>query len=329
MLKFGIWDPAELIRVSRSGSLSPRRFLAATLYPEIARGDDPERELLLKHILARFPTRNASLKRTHARRFEAFDREVARILEERFAGADRALAAHDVAVSDGRTSVDFFRVLESVRGAGAFHLTASDYAPDVVTVEAGGPLTVVLDPHTEDVLQVVRPPFVFNVPEGESPWYYPVNRLVLRLLLRRDVPRLVARWKAGDPGVRSQHLWLLHPRCAALVESDPRFSFERYDLLTPSPRRYDLIRAMNVLNPSYFPEEKLSLMVKHVFEGLAEGGLFVTGSNQETDSVVHGAVYERTRRGFRRVLASGEGSPVDRIAASCAAGDPPLRTACR
>jgi hypothetical protein len=316
MLKFGIWDAASLIRAARAGALSQRRFLAATLYPAIARTDDPERERLLELILARFPTRNASLKRTESRRFHAFDRDVARVLAERFGDVEGVLEIHDVAVSDGRTSVDFFQLLESTCGLRSFHLTASDYAPDVLAVDAGGPLTVVLDPRTEDLIQVIRPPFVFNVPEGESPWHYPVNRLVLRFLRFRDVPRLVARWKAGDPDVRTQHIWLLHPRCAALAESDPRFAFERYDLLSSPARKSHVVRAMNVLNPSYFSEEDLARMLQHVFEGLVEGGLFVTGSNQGADSVVDGAVYERTERGFRRILASGSGSPVDRIATS-------------
>lgn len=315
MLKLGVCDAADLDLRALRGFLGRNKFVAATLYPALAASDRPDRDELLERILFRFPTRNASLKRTQSARFEAFD---AAFLE-RFRASlvpGRSYAVHDAGVSDGRTAVDFFRALAALPGLD-FRFFASDYAPEVTAVEdAGSRLALVLDPVSEELLQIVWPPFVFNVPKGESPLLYPLNHLVRRWLLAGRVPALLARWRAGDPGVRATAIRLLHPSVSALEAGDPRFRFERHDLLAPAPRRYDVVRAMNVLNRSYFSEADLARAVAHVADSLPPGGWFVVGANQDRGSTVNGAVYRRTPQGFERVLAHGAGSEIDAIVAA-------------
>jgi hypothetical protein len=80
--------------------------------------------------------------------------------------------------------------------------------------------------------------------------------------------------------------------------------------MPPSSGRH-VIRAMNVLNPSYFDPEEIRLILGHVFDGLLDGGWLVTGSNQDADTLVHGGVYEKSPAGFRRIWQSGNGSPVE------------------
>lgn len=312
MLKLGVCRAEDLDLRRLSTFLGRNKFVAATLYRDLAASDRPDRDELLERILFRFPTRNASLKRTQSARFEAFDAAfLERFRAEREPG--RRYRVHDAGVSDGRTAVDFFRRLAAVPGLD-FEFVASDYAPEATAVEdERSRLALVVDPPTGELLQVVWPPFVFNVPKGESPLFYPVNHLVRLWLLARRVPALVARWRAGGEGVRVSTLRLLHPSVLALEASDPRFRFERHDLLAPAPRRYDLVRAMNVLNRSYFSEADLARAVGHVADSLDPGGWFLVGSNQDRGSTVNGGVYRRTARGFERVLASGHGSEIDAI----------------
>jgi hypothetical protein len=312
MLKLGVCKPADLDLRKLSGILGRNKFVAATLYPALCASDRPDRDQLLERILFRFSTRNASLKRTQSARFEAFDRAFV----ERFRAAletGRSVAIHDAGVSDGRTSVDFFRRLAVVPGL-AFSFVASDYAPEVTALQdERGRLTLIADPASGAVLQLVWPPFVFNLPRSESPWLYPVNHLLRRWLLATQAQALLARWRAGDAGVRVSTLRLLHPSVLSLEQSDPRFRFERHDLLSPSPRRYDVVRAMNVLNRSYFSPGDLARAVGHVADALPEAGWFVVGSNQDRDSTVNGAVYRLRGRGFERVFSSGAGSEIDAI----------------
>jgi chemotaxis methyl-accepting protein methylase len=98
-----------------------------------------------------------------------------------------------------------------------------------------------------------------------------------------------------------------------LAKGDHRFQLSEHDVLTPLPRwtGRHVVRAMNILNRSYFGAEQIGLILSHVHDGLGEGGWLITGSNQDAGSQVHGGVYERTESGFRKVWGSGEGSPVE------------------
>ena len=185
----------------------------------------------------------------------------------------------------------------------------------------GASLAAVLDPATSQPLQVIWPPFVFNVEKRESALLYPINRALLVILLRTRVRRLLERYSAADPAIRTRHIRLLAPVALDTLESDPRFDFERHDILQPLAGRFGLIRAMNILNRSYFEDDQLRVAIGHVARALTTGGLFATGSNQDAGSAVDGAVYERTTSGFQRLRSSGNGSPVDDLVLETEAPD--------
>jgi SAM-dependent methyltransferase len=312
VLKFGVCDASDLDLRRLRGIFARNRFVAATLYPALAASDHPDRDELLERILFRFSTPNASLKRTQSARFDSFD---AAFVEHFRAALEpgRRYWVHDAGVSDGRTAVDFFRRLAAVPELD-FRFVASDYAPEVVAFEdTQSRLALVLDPVSKELLQVVWPPFVFNLRKGESPFLFPINHAVRRWLMRSRVPGLLARARAGDPGVRTATIRLLHPSVTALENADERFRFERHDLLAPAPRRYDVVRTMNVLNRSYFSDADLARAVGHVADALSPGGFFVVGANQDRGTPVNGAVYRRMPQGFERVLVHGTGSEIDAL----------------
>lgn len=312
MLKLGVCDEADLDLRKLSTFLGRKKFVAATLYRDLCASERPDRDELLERILFRFATPNATLKRTQSARFEAFD---AAFLERFQAGIEpgRPYAVHDAGVSDGRTAVDFFRRLAAIPGF-ELRFVATDYAPAVTAVEdERSRLALVLDPLSGELLQLIWPPFVFNLRKGESPLLFPVNHFVRRWLLARRVPALRARFRAGGGGLRVSTIRLLHPSVLALEAQDPRFRFERYDLLAPAPRQYDVVRAMNVLNRAYFPEADLARAVGHVADSLVVGGWFAVGANQDRGSTVDGALYRRVAHGFERVFRSGAGSEIDSI----------------
>jgi hypothetical protein len=312
MIKLGIIRCEDLAVAKLHDFLGQRRPIAITLYPEVAARDDEDRERLLESILLDFSIGNGSFKRTQAHRFDAFDTEVVRITCEKL-GPPCLCRVHDMAVSDGRTSVDFFTQLQGIEGLRLSFL-ATDQAPDVMAVSnRRAPLVVILDPDSEVVLQVVRSPFVFNVQRRERATRYPLNRLVLAVLLRTEVRALLARLRERDSGLRMSRVRLLAPECLRLLEIEPRFRFERYDVLKPPTAEFDVVRAMNILNRSYFRDSELRLAVRNVHASLRVGGLFITGSNQDTGSPVDGAIYQRSERGFQSLWVSGTGSQVDAI----------------
>lgn len=312
MLKTGIYRLDQLNSSTLDGFFGRRKFVAVTLYPEVIADNGPDRDRLLERILSRFPAANGTYKRTQRRRFAAFDTQVVRMLSERSNPGTRC-SIHDVAVSDGRTAFDFFRMIDDLTQMDLRFL-ASDASPDVVAVSGSdASFVVVIDSDSQTPLQIIRPPFVFNVQQRESALLYPINRLILGALLRTRVRTTVKRLQAGDRRLNVSRIRLLAPDCLRLTETDPRFRFERYNILDKPREQYDVVRAMNVLNRSYFSDADIRLAVQHIHESLIPGGVFVTGSNQDAGSPVDGAVYERTVTGFRPLWSSGAGSPVHGI----------------
>lgn len=312
MLKTGIYRADHLALPALDGFFGRRKFIAVTLYPEVVANEPPDRDRLLERILARFPAANGTYKRTQRRRFDAFDRQVVQVLRDRIPPGTHC-AIHDMAVSDGRTAVDFFRLIDETTEIESTFL-ASDASPDVEAISSSGTsVVVVVDPDTGAPLQVVSPPFVFNVRQRESAVLYPVNRAFLATLLRTRVARLLERRAAGDPRLTVSRIRLLAPDCLRLVDTDARFRFARYDIFDEPPGMFDVIRAMNVLNRTYFSDAAIRVAIQRIHGSVNPGGLFVTGSNQDAGSPVNGAIYESTGTGFHTIWTSGGGSPVHDI----------------
>jgi len=308
MIQLGIYKREQLLGTSRRFRSPRRKPISVTLYPEIVHSGDPAADEALEKILLDF-SNGRTFKRTQRHRFADFDRTTIRMVRDLGASLGH-LQVHDVAVSDGRTAVDFFHQLADLPG---LEFVASDGSPDVTVVhDPKGRFVVVLDAGTNEVLQAVRPPFVFNIPNpGRRALLYPINRAFRETLLRRQVPGLLARWRDGDPSIRVTSIRLIAPDCLRLIESDPRFTFERYDVLKPATRPFDVVRAMNILNRGYFTDAEMLKALRHVHASLHDGGLFITGSNQDAGSGVNGAVYRRVGASFRSQWVSGSGSAAD------------------
>jgi SAM-dependent methyltransferase len=273
----------------------------------VAGSDRPDRDEILSQTLAAFATRSGALKWTQSRRFADFDTQIVDLIRARLGGG-RAIEVLDVGVSDGRTSVELFQQLRS-NGVAIGRYVASDYAPDVqiLTDRAGG-VSVVVDPRNGTPLQVIRPPFVFNLANSESPYLFPINRLLLRWLLATSVPGLLRRATQGDPSVERRTELLVHPDCLELMRREPSFTFEHLDIVQPVRGTYDVLRAMNVLNRSYFPADVLGRIFEHLHRTIRPDGLLVVGANTERGRQVNGTVYARRVDGFEALITSGEGS---------------------
>jgi hypothetical protein len=288
MLKFGVHRIRDLRPETLTSKGGRRKFVAITLYPEVVE----ERSLEL--ILCRFADANGIYKRTYRERFQEFDHQIVHWIRE--LGIDkRVYCAHDLAASNGATSADLYRILP-----GKLTFVASDYLPEVAVIGRDR-LSLVYDPATGDWLQIIFPPFVFNLKRRESAALYPLNRLICRWLERARCPAL---WQQRD---RARIISLLHPACRDLSG----FHYRRCDVLKPMHGPYDVVRAMNLLNHSYFDREGLRTVIRNIYDSLSSPGLFATGSNQDRGTLVNGAIYRKGPDGFERLCESGAGSPVD------------------
>jgi hypothetical protein len=302
MFKTGIYKRSQLPRAGETLFRRELKNLSITLYDQLAGlpGGDEQAE----RVLQLFADERGSYKRTYGRRFEEFDQQVLARMETKFSPAG-PLRVEDVGVSDGRTSCELFRKLVARYPQLCFR--ASDYDAEVFVIEQGR--TKVTLSHAHRVLEIVYPPFVFNISKRDSYRHYPLNHVVRSIIDRLIVRGLVARYLAGQ--VSPHRIALFAPEALELAAQDSRFQLARHDLLAPlaTPGKVDLIRAMNVLNLSYFGRADIQMVLSNMHTALRDEGWLVTGSNDEAGSLVHGGIYQRSPAGFDAVWESGNGSP--------------------
>jgi hypothetical protein len=304
MIKKGIYEILQLGNPHNfKDFFGGEKRLSITLYDQII--NHPHADELAERILLLFADERGAYKRTYAKRFEAFDHEVLKLLDQRLE-SQKNIFIQDVAVSDGRTASDFFEKLIHYYPNISYH--ASDYNPKVLVIEKRD--TKVTLSHTGKILEIVWPPFVFNTIKRDSYRHYPLNCFV-RLFVERMVVRpLLQAYHGGK--LKAHELFLFAPKAMALAQNDKRFCLLQHDLLTPFSNQSHIIRAMNVLNLSYFSEKQFTKVLSHIYNGLYKNGLLITGSNQEAGSLVAGGMYQKTSAGFKKIWQSGDGSPIEK-----------------
>jgi hypothetical protein len=181
MLKFGVTTVKQLFEGKKLTFLRRKKTISITLYDQLP--DTPYADKLAEGILVQFLDDRRAFKRTYSARFNDFDQRALETIAS-IAPSKRDLVVHDTGVSDARTSVNFFERIE--RKFPRLLYYASDYDPELFVVEKGGVKIVLTRNHK--VLEMYRPPFVFNMLRRESMIAYPVNHL-MRFALKRIVGR--------------------------------------------------------------------------------------------------------------------------------------------
>ncbi len=299
VLKTGLYRVEDLTDLTRSRTFwGGYRRVSITLYDQlIGRGDA---DAWAQHILYMFADGRGAFKRTYHQRFEEFDALCLSCIAEAF-DPRRPMAVHDAAVSDGRTACDFFAKVAAFNPQVAYF--ASDYQPTLRIIESGQ-IRITLDRRGLP-LEIVYPPFVFNLIQPESFLTYPVNYLFYLHATRVVMPRLLASFARG--AITAREMRTFAPMAVTLAASDHRFALIDHDLLAPSPlgRPMDIVRVMNALNPLYFTGEQLQQVAHHLFHGLEDRGLLILGSNDDAGTPVHGGIYRRSMGGFSLVKGVG------------------------
>lgn len=280
--------------------------ISLALYDQAVQGAYPTK--VVERILLQFTDDRGVYKRTYNKRFKVFDTNALDVLKIRFNKPD-PLLVHDVGVSDGRTAVDFFKSLSTIFPSIKFK--ASDYSPKVHILEHKK-IKIVLSSNGKP-LQITYPPFVFNVIKQNTiseGFLYPINYIIFMLLQAFVVKPLLKQYKLKK--IRSKELLLFSPEAITLAKNEPNFRLDQYNLLSMTEDKYNVVRAMNILNPHYFSEAEFSIVMKNIHSQLLPNGLLISGSNQNNDTLVHGGIYEKTPKGFNKIWQSGDGHPIER-----------------
>jgi SAM-dependent methyltransferase len=313
MLPLGIFTQEQLTPANLEGVFNSWQFIALDLYNSLDDLPQAERDKIQERMLGRFPIQNGTFKYTHARRFDDFDRLSLSAIAASFL-AGQNIRVHDIGVSDGRTSCDFYGHLNLLYGE-RLDFLASDYTPYLYVLKRKHSTRRLIIDEQDHILQIIIPPFVFNVVRPESMKLYSLNHLTgyLATITTFYTRPLLKAYKAGRPDIERTKLELLCRECRACIAKKETFRFERYDVLSGPTNHCDIIRVMNVLNYCYFPEAQLRRAVENIVRSLNEGGLLITGSNLEQGTIVNGGIYKKNGDHMERLETSGKGSQVDAL----------------
>lgn len=252
--------------------------------------------------------RNGTYKTTFPGRFADVDDAIIRLLDRRVISARNVL---DVAVSSGTSTLD---LAEKLRAHGRqAHITATDILLDVRIVRVFPRCYAMLDetgfPLRFDLLWWGIKPWVsrndyFN---GKA-----VFRKAIHHVFLRRAQRLLGSPKRAD--VESARL--VSPRL--IGNKDVHIEHDDLRVFNPDfARRFDFIRAANILNKGYFPPSDLQAMIGHLKRYLAGPGSSLLVLRTHADRSNHGALYRVDQQGdLERLTQFGEGSEVDELIAS-------------
>lgn len=304
MLKTGVYNLAQINAGNFKTILGGDKRISVTLYEKIL--TRPDAEQLAERILLLFTDERGAYKRTYSNRFAEFDMHALEIITKHFA-KDQILKFHDAGISDGRTAVDLFVKLALCHPN--IEYQASDYNPFVYVIEKDD-VKITLS-HNDKVIEIVRPPFVFNAANPDVLKYHALNRVVQFFVERLYVKPMLREYHAGK--LKRNEIYLFCPAAVRLMTADPRFKLMQHNILNALNEKQHIIRAMNLLNVTYFSTAEFKMLLNNVYNALHVNGLFIVGSNQDSGSQVHGGIYRKTNSGFMKLWQSGKGSAVDHL----------------
>jgi len=253
-----------------------------------------EQQDLEMRFYAHVRLRNGTYKRTSQRRLDIVNDAVARHLP-----TNRPVQLLDVAISSGISTHEW---MEHLTKCGvAFRMVATDILLNVLLVKVIPGVKALVDetgyPVHFDVLSVGL--------SGSDPRFG--HDLFLGIL------RLLHRVTFRHASLSAERLSLV----SALLRRWDNLTVLEDDLCAPvAPEmraRFDLIRAANVLNPSYFPDDVLVRMVEGLRQRLVPGGLLVAGRTDEVSQENQFSVFALRDSGFELIDRIAGGSEIESL----------------
>lgn len=333
MLKPGIWERKQI-------SASPPQFgLGARIRHKFARtvsldllrmpleahnGDVDVFERIIPYVRLS----SGVFRTTYRERFQNLDPVINRVLAECFSSSVE-LCVEDCAASTCLTSSEWAQTLMSLYPRLRFG--ASDILLHLVemTDSASGE-RFVFEPDG-CLLQYIRPPFVIRMEPPES-WVWPVNWLLYlharrrwrQLALSYAIPESWSNTLCDEPVKKSGYclrkISLVHPQALALARRNFQFAIRCQSLFDLSQSSYHVVRSMNILNKSYFSDERLAHGAQRVIRSLLPGGIWIVGRTSSQDPGTHNVtIFRKQNSGALEIIQRiGEGSEIESIALGAA-----------
>lgn len=296
MFKFGVYSAQQLKNGKTRTFFGAVKKISVTLLDDIRNNE--AFYYAYPSLMYNLSDDRGAFKRTYENRFMEFDDRCILLLTKAFPASE--IRVHDVAISSGETAVDFFCQLKERFSTLSYF--ATDYDPYLSIIRENS-LTIAVT-NKGSIVQLTLPPFVLT-PKKPDRNYYPVNRLICNLLLKTGAKRLFQKYTDDKlPSDCIKEIDLFCPRARELARKDSRFSLGKFDILNSTKRRFDCIRAMNVLNESYFNDREFQLILENFHNSLEAKGLLILGSNSNPGSPLSGAIFSKTKDAFELIWST-------------------------
>jgi CheR methyltransferase, SAM binding domain len=308
MFQAGIYNISQLSLYLDNPTRLANRPVAIDLYNQVGQLE-PKKQGLAEETILNFAFSDGSYKKTHAQRFDSFDEKIIAYLEKNL-DRNKNYKIHDLAVSDGRTSLDLFLKLEKIFPHLDFFASDKNIFVYIFPDTKNKSRRIAKDENGK-ILQITIPPFVLNLYSPKrAPRYkikkailYPINLILLRLLL---VPLFRSLFIKTDE-TAGQKVILLQNKVLEMTKAKSNFHVNSFDMFQNNPEKFDLIRAMNVLNETYFSREEVTKIAANIISSLPEGGYFIAGSNKTAGTEVNGELMIKKDGQLQSLMKFGNG----------------------
>jgi hypothetical protein len=256
---------------------------AYTLLEDLAVRYRREDEPLLERLYRSMAGGDGIWKVTRAGRLVDVDQMIASEVA-RFSGVQSPIRVHDVAASNGVTTLELLDRLGSLSG---IEVIASDLYDTLSFVQVPGSAWTCVFDAAGRCLQIVGHGFVLSGYRPENPRYFG-NRCLQWALWSRVVPRardlLVNRSVYhGDRKTAVRTLRLFHPNVVERARTDGRLKLIRHNLFEPAPFKAHVVRAVNVLTTRHFSQRQVLTGISACFEATLDGGMLVLGRSMDEE----------------------------------------------
>jgi hypothetical protein len=289
MIRSGIYSLDQLNKADFIDFFGKEKNISIYLYrnlDQIVSFD--KRNQYAELILNRFNSDRNVIKRTYKNRFNKFDDlSLTKILEQNY----NKISILDVAISDGRASCYFLE--QSINKLKNFHYTGSDIQINYyLNKEHKTSKSYTITDENTKIVEITKPPFVWNLARTEGRFYF-INNLLKQHFLRKAEKELFMKKLKYQ-----ERIELLHPDFKAILNKSNYFRILNYNLFDKIPGKFNVIRAMNILHQGYFNKDQLIFILNNLYNGLDINGLLIEGSNEHANSPVEGDIYKKDEKGF-------------------------------
>ncbi len=249
--------------------------------------NDIKSELVLNKFYRDIWVNDKTSKKTEKKRFSDLDIPSFELMKE-----NKDYIIHDIAVSNGICSNDFYELLAEKKKKFEFYI--SDKFAEIKVKK--GFITKAYDNENHLIFAYAG---CFYAADKNT--FFPLTVLLFKLLQKNKTPEKF-----------DYSLLLLHPEVSEKVKKK-KFKFISYDIFnTEIHEKFTFVRAMNILNLGYFNEDKIRTAVINIKKSMKENAVLLVGRTN-AKKINNASFFRKQNNKLAHLKDINEGSEIKKI----------------